>query len=243
MAEREELVRAEGFCLRRGAFELKDVSFSLGEDEVLCFLGKTGAGKTLLLESIAGFYRPDAGHISYRGAEVSHIPLHRRNIGYLYQDYSLFPNMTVRGNIAYGLRMLRRSREEIRAAVAEMAEWFEIERILDQHPGTLSGGEQQRVALARALITRPSLLLLDEPFSALDPKTGQKISEKLRELRRELRCAVIFVTHNFREASELSQRIGILAEGKLQGIVPKDELYSSPWPPEAAALLGIEEKT
>ena len=151
--------------------------------------------------------------------------------------------MTVRANIGYGLRMLRRSREEIRAAVAEMAEWFEIGHILDQHPGTLSGGEQQRVALARALITRPSLLLLDEPFSALDPKTGRKISEKLRELRRELHCAVIFVTHNFREAEELSQRIGILAEGKLCGIVPKEELYSSPWPPEAAALLGIEEKT
>ena len=243
MAERSELVHAEGFCLRRGAFELKDVSFSLGEDEVLCFLGKTGAGKTMLLESIAGFYRPDAGHLYYRGSEVSDIPLHRRNIGYLYQDYSLFPNMTVRANIGYGLRMLRRSREEIRAAVAEMAEWFEIGHILDQHPGTLSGGEQQRVALARALITRPSLLLLDEPFSALDPKTGRKISEKLRELRRELRCAVIFVTHNFREAEELSQRIGILAEGKLCGIVPKEELYSSPWPPEAAALLGIEEKT
>ena len=93
------------------------------------------------------------------------------------------------------------------------------------------------------MITRPALLLLDEPFSALDPRTGRKISEKLTELRRELHCAVVFVTHNFREAEELSERIGILAGGRLCGVVPKDELYSSPWPPEAAALLGIEEKT
>ena len=243
MAEREALVRAEGLCLRRGSFSLRDISFTLAREEVLCFLGKTGAGKTLLLESVAGFYRPDTGHVFYEGAEVSAVPLHRRNVGYVCQDYALFPNMTVRANIGYGLRMQRRDREEIREAVREMAEWFEIERILDQHPGTLSGGEQQRVALARALITRPSLLLLDEPFSALDPRTGRKISDRLRELRKERRCAVIFVTHKFREAAELSERIGILAEGRLCGIVPKDELYSSPWPPEAAALLGIEETT
>ena len=243
MAEREELLRLENFGLTRGTFQLRDISFTLCREEVLCFLGKTGAGKTLLLESAAGFYKPDTGHVLYQGTEVSDVPLHRRNIGYLYQDYSLFPKMTVRANIGYGLRMQRRSREEIRARVREMAEWFEIGHILDQHPSTLSGGEQQRVALARALITRPSLLLLDEPFSALDPRTGRKIRDKLTELRKELHCAVIFVTHNFREAEELSERIGILAGGKLCGVVPKEELYSSPWPPEAAALLGIEEKT
>ena len=236
------ILRAEGFCLRRGSFALENVSFSLGSSEVLCFIGKTGSGKTMLLESAAGFYRPDKGHMLFHGEEVSEMPLHLRNIGYLYQDYSLFPKMSVRDNIGYGLRMRNYSRSEIRSVVEEMAEWFEITRILDQHPGTLSGGEQQRVALARALITKPMLLLLDEPFAALDPQTGKRIIEKLEQIRKEIRCAVIFVTHNFQEAQELSDRIGILINGRICGIVPKEELYSYRWSDEAAALLGIEGK-
>jgi len=241
MDDRAALLRAEGFCLKRGPFSLQDISFTLGQEEVLCFLGKTGAGKTLLLESAAGFCRPDSGHLYFRGAEVSRIPMHRRNIGYLCQDYSLFPNMTVRANIGYGLRMQRRRRTDIRSSVEEIAEWFEIGHRLDHYPGTLSGGEQQRAALARALITRPPLLLMDEPFSALDPQTSRRIIKKLSEVRQELPFAVIFVTHDFQEALELSGRIGILAGGRLCGIADRDRLYSSPWPPEAAELLGIEE--
>jgi len=241
MDDRGPLLQAERFCLKRGPFSLQDISFTLSEEEVLCFLGKTGAGKTLLLESAAGFCLPDAGHLYFRGVEVSRIPIHRRNIGYLCQDYSLFPNMTVRANIGYGLRMQRRTRADIRSSVEEIAEWFEIGHRLEHYPGTLSGGEQQRVALARALITRPSLLLMDEPFSALDPRTRQKIISRLAAVRQELPFAMICVTHDFQEALEISARIGILAGGKLCGIADRDRLYSSPWPPEAAELLGIEE--
>ena len=241
MDDKDCILQVEGLCLRKGSFVLRDVSFSLGRNEVLSLLGPTGAGKTMLLETVAGFYVPDAGRVLFRGRQVSSIPLHKRNIGYLFQDYALFHRMTVRQNIGYGLKMQGRPKEEIARAVAELAEWFGISHLLDDYPGTLSGGEQQRTALARALITRPPLLLLDEPFSALDPQTSRKLYDKLRQIRQEFSCAMVFVTHDFHEAQELSDRIGILIKGELCGVVPQEELYTSAWPPAAAALLGIEE--
>ncbi len=236
------IVEARGFGLRRGSFALQEISFRLHRCETLALLGPTGAGKTMLLESVAGFYRPEEGCLLYRGRPVSDLPLHRRNIGYLFQDYALFERMTVARNIGYGLKMQGRPKAEIERAVAELAEWFGISHLLQQYPGTLSGGEQQRTALARALITRPPLLLLDEPFSALDPQTSRRLYDTLRRIRQEFSCAVMFVTHDFREAQELSDRIGILIKGQLCGIVPQEELYTAPWPPEAAALLGLEEE-
>ncbi|MBR5429409.1 MAG: ATP-binding cassette domain-containing protein [Firmicutes bacterium] len=237
----ETILQVDGLGLSRGSFSLQDVSFSLRRGESLSLLGPTGAGKSMLLETVAGFYRPQAGSVRYQGREVSRIPLHRRNIGYLFQDYALFQNMTVRRNIGYGLKMQGRPAAEIGAAVERMADWFGISHLLEQYPGTLSGGEQQRTALARALLTRPALLLLDEPFSALDPQTSRRLYGKLREIRREFSCAMIFVTHDFHEAQELSDRVGILIRGRLCGVVPQEELYTAAWPPDAAALLGIEE--
>lgn len=235
------LLQIERLCVNRGAFSLREISFSVRRGEILAILGKTGAGKTMLLETLAGFYRPVRGTVRYQGTDVGSIPIHARNIGYLYQDYCLFPKMTARANIAYGLRSRKLPRTEIRETVEEMADRFGVRYLLDRFPATLSGGEQQRVALARAMITRPPLLLLDEPFSALDPQTQEQMYDILLSIRRDFRCAVVFVTHNFAEAQRLADRIGILIRGALCGIVPHDQLYTAPWIPEARSLLGIDE--
>ena len=233
------VVSVEGLTLRRGTFLLDHVSLHVDRREIVAVIGKTGAGKTLLLESIAGFHRPDGGHVLYNGVSVSGIPVSRRNIGYLYQDYCLFPHMTARQNIGYGLKLRRVARDEIDCRVNELARQFEIKAVLDQYPATLSGGEQQRVALARALITQPGLLLLDEPFSALDPVTKRRLSGTIQGIRDHFGCSIVFVTHNFKETA-LADRVGVLLEGRLRGIAPSQQLLSAPWDADVRAFLGIE---
>lgn len=240
MIDGKTVLSVEKLGIARGSFSLRGVSFELAEGEILALLGKTGVGKTMLLETVAGLSKPTEGCVLYRGHNVLDIALHRRNIGYLCQDYSLFPRMTARQNIGYGLKMHRMSRADIRAETDAIAERFGIAALMEQYPGTLSGGEQQRVALARALITRPPLLLLDEPFSALDPRTRHCMYELLREIRGEFRCAVIFVTHDFPEAQTLADRVAILAGGEFCGAFQAVELYTAPWPEAARRLLGLE---
>lgn len=238
----EPVLQLNDVTLRRGNFSLEGVNLALAEGEILALLGRTGAGKTLLLETAAGFCPPSGGQVLFQGREVGSIPLHRRNIGYLYQEYSLFPHLTAAQNIGYGLRMRRMRREEIRCQVEQLAGRFGLERVLNQYPGTLSGGEQQRVALARALALRPALLLLDEPFAALDPVTKRQLYGLLRQVRQEFGCAVLFVTHDFAEAQGLADRVGVLAGGELCGIVPAKELYSAAWPAPAREFLGLVEQ-
>ena len=152
----EPVLELKEVTLRRGRFLLEGVNLSLAGGEILALLGRAGAGKTLLLESAAGFCAPSGGQVLFRGQEVRRIPLHRRNIGYLYQEYSLFPHLTAAQNIGYGLRVRHMRRDEVHRQVQQLAARFGLERVLDQYPGTLSGGEQQRVALARALAPRPA---------------------------------------------------------------------------------------
>ncbi len=197
----------------------------------------------MLLEAVAGFYQPDQGKVLYGTAPMCKIPAFRRHIGYLYQDYSLFPHMTAFSNIAYGPKIQGVPKAEIKARVKEIAAQFEIGHILNQYPGTLSGGEQQRVALARALIMRPSLLLLDEPFSALDPVTKHNMYDMVRKIREDFCCSLIFVTHDFAEAECLADRIGVLIDGRLCGIVKSNELYSAKWGQEVLDFLGITKKS
>lgn len=236
------LLEIRNLCVKRDSFLLDDVSLSVQENEIFAIIGKTGSGKTLLLEAAAGFYEPTRGEVIYRGTSIREIPIFRRNIGYLYQEYCLFPHMTAFSNIAYGLKMNGVPKAEIQARVYEMAARFDIRRILDQYPGTLSGGEQQRVALVRALMMQPPLLLLDEPFSALDPITKETTYAMIREIRKDFHCSVLFVTHNFAEAEQLADRIGVLIDGHLYGIVKSSELYTAPWGREVQEFLGVANK-
>lgn len=233
------LLKIQNLSVKRGGFMLNSINLSVRENEIFSIIGKTGSGKTLLLEAAAGFYEPTQGEVIYRGTPMREIPSFRRNIGYLYQEYCLFPHMTAFSNIAYGLKMHGVPKAEIQARVYEMAERFDLRRILDQYPGTLSGGEQQRVALVRALIMQPPLLLLDEPFSALDPISKENIYAMIREIRKSFHCSVLFVTHNFAEAEQLSDRIGVLIDGHLYGIVKSSELYTAPWGEEVQKFLGV----
>ncbi len=228
--------------IQRGDFLLDQVSFDVREAEIFSIIGKTGSGKSVLLETAAGFFVPKSGIVSYRSLPVHQIPLHKRNIGYLYQDYGLFPHMTAAENIAYSLAMRRIPRAEIRRQVRAMAERFDIQAVLEQYPGVLSGGEQQRVALARALIMRPQLLLLDEPFSALDPMTKHALYQMLLNIRKEFHCAILFVTHDFAEAEQLADRVGVLISGKLRGIADSRELFTASWGREVREFLGITDK-
>ena len=234
------VLQAREVTVRRGDFLLNRVSFSVQAGEIVALLGRTGAGKTLLLETAAGFCRPQSGAVLFRDVPVHEIPLWQRNIGYLYQDLSLFPHMTAGANIGYSLRLQHLSRSEIHAQVEEMADRFGIRHILKQYPGTLSGGEQQRVALARALMRQVPLLLLDEPFSALDPVTKSSMYQLLRDVRKEFHCAILLVTHDFAEAAELADRVGVLMDGTLRGIVPASELFHAHWDNDIQRFLGLD---
>lgn len=237
--ENKNIIHIDRLSLKRGNFALQNISFDVRQNEILSILGKTGSGKTMLLECLAGFYKPDQGQVLYHGKSVSDIPVYRRNIGYLYQDYCLFPHMTVESNIGFGLKMQKCSKAEVRERVREIAVRFEISDLLSAYPGTLSGGEKQRTALARALITEPDLLLLDEPFSALDPVTKQKMYEILRQIRHNYRCTILFVSHDFEEAKQLSDRTGIMICGKLRGVVDSRDLYTAEWDSDVKEFLGI----
>ena len=239
MEPNEAVLTIKNIQVSRGSFLLHDISLEVCKKEIFAILGKTGAGKSVLLETVAGFHTPKQGEVLLHGQNIQTLPIYSRNIGFLYQDYSLFPHFTARANIAFGLRMRGKKKEEIRQSVEDIANQFGISSLLDLYPGTLSVGEQQRVALARALITKPTLLLLDEPFSALDPVTRKNMQEMLLRVREEYDCAILFVTHNFEEAEHLADRIGILANGHLCGIVKPSELYTTDWKPEIKQFLGL----
>lgn len=218
-------IEVKNVFLKMGDFQLKNISFDVRRKEIFAILGKTGAGKTLLLESIAGFYWNLEGEIFLEGKNVLKTPLTERKIGFVYQDYGLFPHMTVRKNISYGLKMQRKSKMEIAKKVGHMAEIMSISHILEQYPDTLSGGEKQRTALARSLVLDPGVLLLDEPFSALDPVTKAGMYQELLKINQQFDCAILFVTHDFTEAQKLAHRVGIMDKGCLKAVRNSDELF------------------
>ena len=229
------------FCLTRGSMHIRNITFNLEEREMFAILGRTGAGKTLLLESAAGFYAPENGNILLYGTPVQDIPLTERRIGFVYQDFALFPHMTVESNIAYGLRVRHVSRTEQKSKVQNISSLLGISHRLNHYPQTLSGGEKQRVALARALVLSPRLLLLDEPFSSLDPSTKKRLYKEIADIPQKFDCAVLFVTHDFREAQTLASRIGIMSNGRMLCIRSADELFARSTDTELNTFLGLEE--
>lgn len=204
-------LRVQDISIRLGIFHLNNVSLELEKDEYVAVIGPTGAGKTILLECIIGFYRPDSGNIFLEGRNITDERPENRRIGIVYQDYALLPNLTVFDNIAYGLKKYIKDRDLVRERVEAMAESLHISHIMGRHPETLSGGEQQRVALARSLVVEPKLLLMDEPFSALDAMTREKLQAQLLKDRLKTPLPYVLVTHSIEEAAYLGRTILLLA--------------------------------
>jgi putative spermidine/putrescine transport system ATP-binding protein len=215
-----------------------DFALSIERGEFVSFLGPSGCGKTTILRMIAGFETVSAGVIEIDGRDVTGLPPAKRNVGMVFQAYALFPNMTVAGNIAFGLRVAGRGREEIADRVAEMLRLIKLPDIADRYPYQLSGGQQQRVALARALAVEPQVLLLDEPLSALDAKIRVSLREEIRALQRDLGITTVFVTHDQEEALSMSDRIVVMNEGRAEQIGAPFEVYNYPQTRFVASFVG-----
>jgi putative spermidine/putrescine transport system ATP-binding protein len=215
-----------------------DVSLTIGEGEFVTLLGASGSGKTTCLRMVAGFVRPDEGQVLLGGADATQLPAHRRNAGMVFQQYALFPHLTVRENIGYGLRVRRFPRREVRQRADEMLRLVRLENLGERYPNQLSGGQRQRVALARAVAIRPSVLLLDEPLSALDLKLRGELQEEIRRVQKTLRTTTIFVTHDQGEALSLSDRVAVMRNGRILQIDTPVELYRRPKSAYVASFIG-----
>jgi ABC-type Fe3+/spermidine/putrescine transport system ATPase subunit len=217
---------------------LDDVSLDFPDGRFFGLLGPSGSGKTTLLRCIAGFVFPDSGSVRIAGGSVEHVPVERREIGMMFQNYALFPNMSVADNIGFGLRVRRIEAAEMRQRVGEVLELVQLGQLGDRRPHQLSGGQRQRVALARAIVTRPRVLLLDEPLSALDKSLRVDMQIELKRIQQEVGITTIFVTHDQEEALTLSDRIGILKDGRLVQEGPPRDLYHAPGDRFTASFLG-----
>jgi spermidine/putrescine ABC transporter ATP-binding subunit len=217
---------------------LAGVSLTFAEGEFFGLLGPSGSGKTTLLRAIAGFVEPDSGEIRLDGKNIGHTPVHKREIGMVFQNYALFPHMSVFENVAFGLSVRGENNAAMTKRVAEMLGLVRLAGYEARRPRQLSGGQQQRVALARALVTRPKLLLLDEPLGALDKRLRQQMQIELKQIQREVGITTVFVTHDQEEALTLSDRIAIFNEGRVVQAGKPLEVYERPTTAFAANFLG-----
>ena len=233
------MIKIENLSKDLGEFFLKDVSIEINESEYFMLLGPTGAGKTILLKIIAGVYRPDKGRVFINGRDITFLPLRERNVGMVYQDYMLFPHLTVEGNIRFGLRSTKASEKDIKTKVNELANMLGISHLQHRYPGTLSGGEQQRVAIARALIMEPEVLLLDEPLSALDSETKSRLREEMRRIHSITRTTVVHVTHSFDEAFLLGSQMAVMNQGEIIQVGEPSEVFRKPNSKFVANFLGV----
>jgi spermidine/putrescine ABC transporter ATP-binding subunit len=233
------LLTVAGLRVRFGAvLAIDELDLSVDPGELFVLLGASGSGKSTLLRAIGGFVQPDAGRIVLDGVELGALPPHRRPINTMFQSYALFPHMSVAANIGFGLRMRGMAREAVAARVAEMLDLVSLRGFGERRPAQLSGGQQQRVALARSLAPRPSLLLLDEPLSALDRNLRRETREELVRLQRQLGLAFILVTHDQEEALTMADRIGVMRKGRLAQMGTPAEVYEHPNSRFVAEFLG-----
>lgn len=235
----------EGLSLSLGAFRLRNISLLLGAGEILVILGPNGAGKSVTLETIAGFHRGNAGRIFIRGRDVTALPPEHRNVGLLFQNFGLFPHLSVAQNVAFGLRARRipiikddKSRQS--GNVASLLMQFGIAHLGDRRPRGLSPGEKQRAALARALATQPDLFLFDEPFSVLDARTRDQLRNELLAFLRRTRVPAIFVTHDHTDAMTLADKIVVMRQGEVVQSGTVSEIFRTPAEPFVAEFVGME---
>jgi iron(III) transport system ATP-binding protein len=233
-------IQLKDIVKRFGTLEaVSHISLEIHDGELFTLLGPSGCGKTTILRLIGGFHKPDNGEIYFDGKPVTSKPPYERNIGMVFQNYALWPHMTISDNITYGLKLKKLPRAEIGDKVSHVLKLVNLTGLEKRYPGQLSGGQQQRVALARALVLNPDVLLLDEPLSNLDAKIRVQVRAEIRKLQKELGITTIYVTHDQEEALTLSDRIAVINLGKLQQIGTPRDLYERPEDPFVADFIGI----
>jgi spermidine/putrescine ABC transporter ATP-binding subunit len=235
----ETAIRYDGVTKEYGDLKaVDDVSFDVKDGELLALLGPSGSGKTTTLRMLAGFEQPTAGTISLAGDDVTHVPTHKRDTGMVFQDYALFPHMTVGENIAFGLERQGFGKDEIDDRIGEVLEMVDLQGFADRNPKHLSGGQQQRVATARAIAIEPEVMLMDEPLGALDKKLRDQLEVELTELQADLGITTLYVTHNQEEALTIADRIAVMNEGEIEQIAPPIEVYEEPATEFVADFIG-----
>ena len=233
-------LKVENLSVNLGEFHLKDINLEIEKGEYVVLIGPTGSGKSVLLETIIGFYQPESGTITLDGEVLNDVAPENRKIGIVYQDHVLFPNMDVYDNIAYGLKRDKSlSKEDIDKKVNDMAEIMGISHILHRDVLTLSGGESQRTALARALIVGPEIILMDEPFSALDVSTQAKLTSLIKDIGNEYKTTFLHVTHNFNDVWNLADKVGVMKNGILHQIDYINNVFSKPANEFVASFVGV----
>lgn len=229
----------DGVTKRFGDFvAVNNVSFTIEKGEIFALLGPSGCGKTTLLRMLAGFIEPDEGRILIDGQDISKLPPERRPVNTVFQSYALFPHLTIRENIAFGLKMAKRPKAEIETEVDRMLDLVDLSEHGHKKPDRISGGQKQRVAIARALVNRPQVLLLDEPLAALDLKLRQRLLVELDDIHDEVGITFLYVTHDQTEAMAISDRIGVMQRGNLEQIGTPAEIYEAPTNSFVAAFIG-----
>ena len=217
---------------------VSDFNLHIEKGELVSFLGPSGCGKTTTLRMVAGFEAPTNGHIVMEGVDITEMPPNQRDVGMVFQSYALFPNMTVAGNIGFGLKIMKKPAEEINQRVNEMLELINMPEYAHRFPYQLSGGQQQRVALARALALRPDMLLLDEPLSALDAKIRVSLRAEIRSIQQKLGITAIYVTHDQEEALSMSDRVVVMNKGRMEQVGTPFEIYNFPTTAFVANFVG-----
>ena len=234
------MINIDNLNINLGKFNLRDINLHITENDFFMLMGPSGAGKTILLEAIAGLVPIKNGRIRVAGRDITRLPPEKRGISIVYQDYALFPHLTVANNIRYGLRFQKIEKSEGDQRLVKLLDLLNLQHLANRSPETLSGGEQQRVAMARALIVNPQVLLLDEPLSALDPRLREEFRLVLKQLQQQTSATILMVTHDFAEALALGHRGAIINGGEIEQSGSMEELFQRPQSTMVADFVGMK---